>query len=122
MVQTIYQILEDAAERKTVVSFEFLYNSVGLTKHSTQMERGECHRALEDAANEICDFREANFTCLMAKKNTGMPGSGFFDTYRLHRAEEYEQLVGDVRPNALSEPQQKILTDRERERVYQMYE
>ncbi|CAI8855657.1 MULTISPECIES: hypothetical protein [Burkholderia] len=120
MVQVIAQILQDAAEKRRTVSFKFLYESVGLPKQSTSIERGECHRALEDAANEICDFRTANYTSLMAKRDSGLPGDGFFDTYRLHRLIEYKSLVGDIATLDLSEHDKKILTNKERERVYRI--
>ncbi|MET3217407.1 UNVERIFIED_ORG: hypothetical protein ABIC48_005191 [Burkholderia territorii] len=121
MVREIVQLLQNAAEKRRTVSFKLLYETAELPKEATPMERGECHRALEAAANEIGDFRTANYTSLMAKKDTGLPGDGFFDTYRLHRLAEYKSLVGDVDPRDLSERQKKILTDKERERVYRMY-
>ncbi|WP_321870423.1 hypothetical protein [Burkholderia ubonensis] len=120
MIRIIVQILQNAAENGRTVSFKFLYETVGLPKQSTSTERGECHRAMEDAANEICDFRVANFTSLMAKKDTGLPGDGFFDTYRLHRFDEYKSLVGDIATLDLSEHDKKILTNKERERVYRI--
>lgn len=120
MVKTITQLLQDAAEKRNTVSFKLLHESVELPKQSTSIDRGECHRALEDAANAICDFRAANFTSLMAKRDSGLPGDGFFDTYRLHRLDEYKSLVGDTATLELSEHDKKILTDKERERVYRI--
>ncbi|MFP3616468.1 hypothetical protein SB778_41240, partial [Paraburkholderia sp. SIMBA_050] len=62
----------------------------------------------------------ANYTSLMAKRDSGLPGDGFFDTYRLHRLIEYKSLVGDIATLDLSEHDKKILTNKERERVYRI--
>lgn len=115
MVHAIMPVLIDAAKKKGTVSFAVLYRTVDLTGDD---ERHECHRALEEAADLIRDFRIANYTCLMARKDSGLPGDGFFDMFRLHRNEEYINLVGNVWITDLTREQREKLTHAERVRVY----
>lgn len=115
MVQKITQLILDAARRQSTVSFPVLYQASGICRNA---EKHACYRALEEAAGLIRDFRAANYTSLMARKDTGLPGGGFFDTFRLHRYEEYVSLVGDVWVVDLTFEQRKKLAYAERKRVY----
>lgn len=115
MVIAIIPLLLSAAKANATVSFATLYRTIGLRGDE---DRHECHRSLEEAANAIRDFRVANYTSLMSKKDSGLPGDGFFDMFRLHRKEEYIDLVGNVWITDLTHQQKEKLTSAERLRVY----
>ncbi|WP_146092821.1 hypothetical protein [Xanthomonas arboricola] len=76
-------------------------------------------KALEDAASSIAPPELANYTSLMALGNTNFPGDGFFNTFKIKRSAEYEEIAGGSTPTLkLSLEQKAEITSRERSRVY----
>ncbi|NIK40540.1 hypothetical protein FHY12_002865 [Xanthomonas arboricola] len=79
----------------------------------------DVYRALDNAARSISPPEIANYSALMAKKDTGCPGDGFFDTFKLKRLSEYEQIAGvNTLTLDLSTEQKEAITAAERSRVY----
>ena len=56
----------------------------------------------------------------MAKKDTGCPGDGFFDTFKIKRLSEYEAIAGKGTLTLdLAVQQKREITTAERSRVYE---
>ena len=73
---------------------------------------------LDAASNSFSHPREAIYSSVMARPSTGLPGVGFFETFKIYHNDDYLSIAGDTHPTKLSEPQQSQMALPERERVY----
>jgi hypothetical protein len=65
-------------------------------------------------------MRVTNYTALLALKNTGLPGDGFFDAFRNFRPDDIRRIAGhkiDTSLELTAEQKQTIVSE-ERDRVY----
>ena len=72
---------------------------------------------LEKAALELADFGTAIYSVVLAKRD-GLPGSGFFSLYRIHRNDEFQLIAGSSIEQVLSPVQMTEMVMLERKRVY----
>lgn len=113
-VNAVAVLILRAAQNGDTVSFSSLYS---LFDRSTP--RSDMHRILEAACSQLAPWRDAIYSAVMARKHTGCPGSGFFDTYSIHRRDEYKRIAGGmIHVTELSVSQQQQITELERVRVY----
>jgi hypothetical protein len=75
------------------------------------------YQVLESAINVLGDVSSIDYGVLLACDN-GLPGADFFQRYRRHRLDDFVAVMGDPRFCRQSRKQQRVLADRERERVY----
>ncbi|MEJ5139510.1 MULTISPECIES: hypothetical protein [Acinetobacter] len=74
---------------------------------------------LEAASRAMTEHGITIYSSLLSKKDTGCPGIGFFDVFRIKKREKYLELVGDVSITGLSIEEQLKITMYERKCVYQ---
>jgi hypothetical protein len=63
-------------------------------------------------------LKDAIYSAVMAKAKTGVPGDGFFDTFRIHRYDDYLRTAGNVQVNELTDEQRAKMVAIERPLVY----
>lgn len=82
--------------------------------------RYDAYDTLEEASVRIARLDEAIYTVLLAKRNTGLPGDGFFDIFRIHRLAEWRRITkGAVCSTAdISFEYKRKMAEYERDRVY----
>jgi hypothetical protein len=107
------ELLETAARRETTVSFPQLFSLF-----SEDDKPSDVYNTLEAACVEICDWKTAIYSVLLAKKDSGLPGDGFFDIFRNHRADSYWEISGGMHVAGLDPLQRRKMTELERRRVY----
>lgn len=79
----------------------------------------DMYTCLEVACLEICELDVANYSAIMAKRDDGLPGDGFFDMYRNQRPEKYAVIAGDARTLDLTSKQKREIASLERACVYE---
>lgn len=75
------------------------------------------YQALESAVGVLGDLTEIDYGALLACDN-GLPGPDFFQRFRRYRLDDFVAIMGDPRFCSQSRKLQRVLADRERERVY----
>jgi hypothetical protein len=75
------------------------------------------YQALESAIGVLGDLTEIDYGALLACDN-GLPGPDFFQRFRRYRLDDFVAVMGDPRFCRQSRKLQRVLADRERERVY----
>lgn len=114
-LDTVVQLIRLAAQTESTVPFSALYGCF-----AKNTPRSDMHDTLEEACNQLAHWNDAIYSAVMAKKDTGCPGSGFFDTFSIHRNAEYEAIAPNIRHvTRLTDLQQQAITQLERARVYQ---
>ena len=78
-------------------------------------------RTFEAACEEIASADEAIYGALLAKKETNLPSTGFFDLFKTKRRESFLEITGNdlLEANQLSHDQMVKIAQIERERVHQ---
>lgn len=112
-VTAVRDLLQAAAAGRRTVSFPQLFE-----KFQKGVQVNDVWDTLEAASADLADPREAIYSALLAKASTGLPGEGFFDTFRLHREEDYKRIAGDLHLRALTDEQLREMVGIERPRVY----
>lgn len=111
----IVELIRLAARTKSTVSFSALY---GCFDKNTP--RPDMHDTLESACNQLAHWSDAIYSAVMAKKDSGCPGSGFFDTFSIHRNDEYTTIAPNIKHvTELTDSQQQKIAQLERTRVYE---
>lgn len=75
------------------------------------------YQALESAIGVLGDLTEIDYGALLACDN-GLPGPDFFQRFKRYRLDDFVAIMGDPRFCRQSRKLQRVLADRERERVY----
>ena len=112
--QEVYFLLLEAAKNRQCVSYKKLYD---LFDDETPFP--VMNATLEAASESLALMEDAIYSALMARDSNNCPGSGFYDVYRIHRAEEYEAIAGSKDISKLSDREKKKIAKLERERVYE---
>lgn len=114
-LDNVLQLIRLAAQTKSTVSFSALYGCF-----AKNTSRSDMHDTLEEACNQLAHWNDAIYSAVMAKKDTGCPGSGFFDTFSIHRSDEYKAIAPNIdHVTELTDLQQQTIAQLERTRVYQ---
>lgn len=74
---------------------------------------------LESASRALCSLSQANYSAVLAKREDGCPGSGFYDIYNNLRHQEFHDEVGHNSIHDLTTEEKQRLVRLERNRVYQ---
>lgn len=110
----IVELLRAAAGNKSTCSFQTIF-----TFFPEKINVQEVFQTLDNAARSIAPPEVANYSSLLAKKGTGCPGDGFFDTFKIKRLSEYESIAGaGTYTLDLTQDQKEKITAAERARVY----
>lgn len=113
-VPEICALLTSSAKGRRTVS----YGDV-IRMFSDDVDKSDIYWTLEAACREVCPREIALYDSLMAKKETGLPGDGFFDVFRNMRSQEYNEISnGEQRITYLTFDQKKKMVMLERKRVY----
>ena len=112
-ISAVKALLKEAAESNGLVSFSDLHK---LFLPGTPASN--VYDTLEAACGELAPFSEAIYSVLLAKKQSGLPGDGFFDMFRIHRDSEFKKIAGDSSIPSLTEDLRRQMTKAERSRVY----
>lgn len=87
-------------------------------KKTTRLEVADLWFTFEGACAELCSPEEALYGALLAKKDTGLPGKGFFSTFAATRPEAFRAIAGKTPTSKLSIEQKIRIVEIERGRVY----
>lgn len=110
----IAELLKATARNKGTCSFQKIFS---FFPEKTTVQ--EVFQTLDNAARSIAPPEVANYSALLAKKDTGCPGDGFFDTFKIKRLSEYESIAGaGAFTLDLTQDQKEKITAAERTRVY----
>lgn len=112
-IPAVRLLLHAAAVRKGTVSFAELFK-----QFDQDVEPADVYDTLEAACVELADWKEAIYSVVLAKAGSKLPGDGFFDIFRFHRAEEYKRIAGQTHVHALDHSQRSEMVRIERPRVY----
>jgi len=113
-IKAVRVLLEKAAAAEATISFPQLFACF-----SEDTRPADVYDTLEAVCFEICDWNTAIYSVLLAKKGDGLPGDGFFDIFRNHRAHRYFEIASKTHVAGLTIEQRQTMTQIERMRVYQ---
>lgn len=112
-ISEIAFLLLDAAKDECVVSmwvFHRLFND--------EASKNDKYDSLEAASRALEYPNVAIYSSVLSKKDTGLPGDGFFDVFLNSKRDKSIELVGDKRLHNLTFEDKKIITEYERDIVY----
>lgn len=109
----ITALIKKAASSSNSVAFNALY---ALFPKNTPAQK--VHATLEAACTGIVDFDQAIYSVVMVRKDTGLPGDGFFATFQAVRNAEYTAIAGDTAILNLTLAQKQLMVNAEKARVY----
>jgi hypothetical protein len=114
-IPKVAQLLRSAAKTKSTLSYPSLFNCF-----AKETPKPDIYDTLEVAANTIVEMRVTNYTALLALKNTGLPGDGFFDAFLNFRPDDIRRIAGPeiVTSLDLTAEQKRTIVSEERDRVY----
>jgi len=112
-ISPIATILLDAAKARRTATYTAIYRAFG-----KEVPNKDVFDTVEAAARALSYSTFAIYSAVLAKKDTGLPGSGFFDIYRNVRLAEYKDIAGNTILQHLTQEQQQKMVDLERPRVY----
>jgi hypothetical protein len=112
-IPPVKELIRRAAELRRPVPFPDLY---ALFPKGTPPQN--VYTTLEAACEELSPWSEAIYSVVLAKKDTGLPGDGFFNMFLLHRSEEYKAIAGDTSTLDLTLDQREKMVALEKPRVY----
>jgi hypothetical protein len=113
-LRDVMKLLKEAAKRKSVVTYGELWRIFDRVD-----SEGDQWDTLEEAVRRISDPNAAIYGALMSAKGTGLPGNGFYRTFRDERLLEYERMCCDKEIEELTDDEKRALTDFERGKVYE---
>lgn len=110
----VIALLRGAAQTKSVLSFSSLHKVF-----DANTPTNDVYDTLEEASLALSTSDVAIYSVLMAKKETLLPGSGFFDIFKNKREAEYDRIAGkNTHPKDLTNAQMIAIVKLERLRVY----
>lgn len=115
IIPQITNLLIAKAVRRSAIRYGAIYRFF-----DKDTPRNIVWETFEEACRRIAPSEEAIYGVLMAKKDTGLPGDGFYDIFKNKRLTEYLEVTGGVRieSNELNIEQRRIIAQIERERVH----
>lgn len=112
-IPPVKTLIRSAAELRRPVSFRDLYVLFPEGTSSTDV-----YSTLDAACEDLAHWSEAIYSVVLAKKDTGLPGDGFFDMFLIHRSEEYRAIAGSTATLKLTFQQREQMVALEKRRVY----
>jgi hypothetical protein len=112
-VASVETLIREAAEFQKTASFSALH-----ARFPEGTPAQHVYDTLEAACAQLAPWTEAIYSVVLAKKETDLPGDGFFDIFRIHREAEYTDIGGKGTTLSLSPDQKKQMVALERSRVY----
>ena len=109
----ITALIQKAARSSDSVAFNALY---ALFPKNTPAQK--VHATLEAACTGIVNFNQAIYSVAIVRKDTGLPGDGFFTTFKSMRDAEYTTIAGDTAILNLTLAQKQLMVNAEKARVY----
>jgi hypothetical protein len=113
LIDDVSRALRNAATHKRILSYKKFH---ALFEPSVPLVNR--YKILEVAISSLGDISIIDYSVLLACDN-GLPGGDFFQRYRKYRLEEFIKVMGDPRYCVQKRSHQRLLVERERERVYQ---
>lgn len=113
-ISSIAIILVHAAKHRLTVNYFSLYNLF-----DKGVRGNDVFDTLESASAAICSSSFAIYSSLMAKKETGVPGIGFFDVFKNTHPSEYQRIAGITLIQDLTKDMMIEITNIERRKVYE---
>ena len=116
VIPDIIRLLVAKASRRSAIRYGAIYEFF-----ENDIPQPVVWETFEEACRRIAPSEVAIYGCLLAKKDSGLPGDGFFDIFKNKRLNEYLKVTGGVRlaSNTLSLEQMQQIAQLERERVHQ---
>lgn len=110
----VIALLRKTAQANGVCSFASLHSAFDAGTPSNDV-----YDTLEEASLALAPSDVAIYSVLLAKKETLLPGSGFFDVFKNKRGSEYDSIAGrNAHPMDLTDSQMLAIVELERSRVY----
>jgi hypothetical protein len=115
-VPELIKLLENKARRRSAIRYSAIFDFFDPDTH-----RNDVWETFEEACRKIAPSEVAIYGALLAKKNTNLPSTGFYDIFKNKRHEEYMRITGGNRLEAhdLTLEQMEEIAQLERERVHQ---
>ena len=115
-VPELIKLLENKARRRSAIRYSAIFDFFDPDTH-----RNDVWETFEEACRKIAPSEVAIYGALLAKKNTNLPSTGFYDIFKNKRHEEYMRITGGKRLEAhdLTLEQMEEIAQLERERVHQ---
>ncbi|AZV46881.1 hypothetical protein C3L23_06215 [Nautilia sp. PV-1] len=112
----IVKTLLEAAKNCKTIPYPAIYEIF----EDTNASRADIWNTFEAAGRKIAPLNKCIFGALLKDKE-GLPKSGFFDTYKNHRSNEYITIVGNKRILELSEQEKEEIVENERQRIWNIF-
>ena len=115
-VPGLIKLLENKARTRSAIRYSAIFDFFDSDTH-----RNDVWETFEEACRKIAPSEVAIYGALLAKKDTNLPSTGFYDIFKNTRHEEYMRITGGNRLEAhdLTLEQMEEIAQLERERVHQ---
>ena len=112
----LIKLLKEKARRRSAIRYSAIFNLFDSNTHI-----GDVWETFEEACRRIAPAEEAIYGALLAKKDTNLPSTGFYDIFKNMRHEEYLRITGGKRLEAydLTLDQMEKIAQLERYKVHQ---
>jgi hypothetical protein len=110
----IRRLLLGAAVGQRVVFYDQLFSL------APRVPKSELFTELEEASASIAGLSEVIYSALMARRDTGLPGDGFYDLVRIQRNALWRSITKGREPHVLelTLDEKRVMVHEERRRVY----
>lgn len=112
----LIKFLKAKARRRSAIRYSAIFNLFDSNTH-----KSDVWETFEEACRKIASAEVAIYGVLLAKKDTNLPSTGFYDTFKNMRHGEYLKITGGKHLEAydLTLEQMEKIAQLERERVHQ---
>jgi hypothetical protein len=115
-INDIAEVLLEAAKNCKTIPYPAIYEIF----KDTNISHVDIWDTFEATGRKIAPLDKCIFGALLRDK-TGLPKEGFFDIYKIHRSNEYFQIVGDKNILGLTKKEKEIITNKERQRIWDIF-
>ncbi|MFK7088692.1 hypothetical protein AAFM71_07730 [Chromobacterium violaceum] len=109
---SVEQLIRKTVRSNTTIGYPPLFTACGTDKINDVMD------TFEAACKNIAPVQDVILGAILQKKGTGLPGSGFFNTFYIQRQAEWANIApGAADERYLSETQKKQMVESELKRI-----
>ena len=113
-LSAVASVLLEAAKAEGVLSFQGFH-----ALFDADVEGCNKYDTLEAASRALAPSAQAIYSAVLAKKNTGFPGSGFYDIFNNVHHDEFFNVAGHNDIYNLTDEDRRHIAEIERSRVYE---
>lgn len=116
-IKPIQKLFSETAMREETLSYGKFFSVFG----DEELLNADIYDTLEQACRNLINRDKAICEALLAKKDDGLPGDGFFDVYKNNRWDEYKEIADNLITQDLNLNQKREIVLIERKRVYEQF-